>query len=391
MASKKFNLNAGSLGADQGMQNEFSIYLDLVRFVAAFLVLVYHSDFRALITDPVPFSSHGHAAVIVFFILSGYVISYITEKRENTPVAYWSSRLSRFYLLVIPVVLITPVLDMIGEARTPHFYEWKTTHDLAWLRIISSLTYMNEIWHVSIMSFSNVAFWSLCYEMWYYVMFAVATFMRGRARVLVLVLCALIVGPKILLLAPIWILGVILHRWTFPARLSGAVSWSMFIGSICAYALFQHVGLAEAGYRLLADMIGQRWARELNFSRYFLSDYVLALIVAAHFIGIRNIAVRFGWFLLPLERPIRWVAALTFPLYIMHQPLLQFFAAMFNGDPGTPVFYLQVIACTLVTVAICGTYAERKRPLVKSWFLALLKGLGSRLQRHVPGRQVAQP
>lgn len=161
------------------MKKEFSIYLDLVRFVAAALVVIYHSNQRNVITDSVPFSNHGHAAVIVFFVLSGYVISYIHSTRESQPVDYWSSRLARFYSLAVPAVLLCPLLDMAGEAIAPQFYAGVTTHTMAAVRIVSSLLYLNEMWTLSIMSFSNVPYWSLCYEMWYYVLFAIVAFTRG--------------------------------------------------------------------------------------------------------------------------------------------------------------------------------------------------------------------
>jgi peptidoglycan/LPS O-acetylase OafA/YrhL len=388
--SNKLNIGIPEDIRGTSMRKEFSIYLDLIRFLAAFMVVIYHSNTRALITDLVPFSNHGHAAVIVFFILSGYVISFVTSTRENTPIAYWSSRLSRFYLLVIPVVLLTPLLDVVGEALAPQFYDGKTTHGLAWLRILTSLFYMNEIWKISIMSFSNVPFWSLCYEMWYYVMFAVAAFTQGRTRIVLLAGCALLVGPKILLLAPIWVLGVVLHRWKGLYRLPEAVSWILFFGSIILYALFQYYRLTEYGYSLLGELIGTYWAGELAFSRYFIFDYPLALIIAANFIGSRNVAHRFAWLLVPLERPIRWIAGLTFPLYIMHQPLMQFFSAIINGNPHTPVFYLEVMACTLATVAVLGTYSERKRPGFKRWIQGVLQGFKARLPGATVGKPMAQ-
>lgn len=372
------------------MRKEFSIYLDFVRFMAALLVAISHSDNRALIADSVPFTEHSRAAVIVFFILSGYVISFVTSEHEGTPVAYWSSRLSRFYMLVIPVVLLNPVLDTIGQTLGPQFYEGKTPHGLAWLRILTSLTYLNEIWDLSIMSFSNVPFWSLCYEMWYYAMFAAFMFTKGRTRNWLLVACALIVGPKILLLAPIWVLGVVLHRWRAFDRIPEAISWALFFGSIGLYALFQRYDLTNYGYAQLIRLIGKHWAREFAFSRCFITDYPLALIIAANFIGFRNISHRFGSILIPLERPIRWLAGLTFPLYIIHQPLLLFFSALINGDPHTHGFYVEVVACTLLTVAIVGTYVERKRKVCKRWVNALLLELKGRRPKNTTSEPMVQ-
>ncbi len=39
---------------------------------------------------------------------------------------------------------------------------------------------LNEVWFISITSFSNVPYWSICYEMWYYVGFALIVFLPGR-------------------------------------------------------------------------------------------------------------------------------------------------------------------------------------------------------------------
>lgn len=358
------------------MKKEFSIYLDLVRFVAAFLVVLFHSNIRNISTDLIPFSTHGHHAVMVFFVLSGYVISYIAAGRENTPVEYWSSRLSRFYSLAIPVVLLAPVLDLAGQALAPEFYVGKTTHDLWALRILSSLLFTNEIWTLSIMSFSNVPYWSLCYEMWYYVLFAIAAFTKGTARTVLLVVTALFVGPKIMLLAPIWALGVVLHRWQRLYHLQAWQNWALFLGSIPAYLLFHHYQLSELGSEWLRALIGPEWHKQATFSRYFITDYWLALIIAANFVGFRGIAHHFSAPLIACERPIRWVASFTFSLYLLHQPLLQFFAALISGDPSQPWFYLQVLAATLVSVVAISLLTEQKRTHLRDAIRRQLIALG---------------
>ena len=77
------------------MNRSFSVYLDLVRFSAACLVYLWHSNMRLLVHDILPASSYGHSAVIVFFVLSGFVIAYVTDTKENNWVDYSASRLSR--------------------------------------------------------------------------------------------------------------------------------------------------------------------------------------------------------------------------------------------------------------------------------------------------------
>lgn len=357
------------------MKKEFSIYLDLVRFLASVMVVIYHSNIRAVITKILPFSNHGHAAVIVFFVLSGYVISYISATRESAPVEYWSSRLSRFYSLAIPAVLLCPVLDAVGESLAPQFYLDATTHSLGWLRVMSSLLYLNEIWSVSIMSFSNVPYWSLCYEMWYYVLFAIVAFTRGNARIWLTIGTMLFLGPKILVLAPLWLLGVALHRWQPLTRLPRWMYWVMFLSSWPLYAVFQHFDITEYGSQLLLRLIGEKWHHQAAFSKFFIMDYPLALIIAANFVGFRGVADHFSRPLRACERPIRWLAGYTFSLYILHQPLLLFYAAVFRGDPAGNLFYAEVTGATVLTIGVIGAFTEQKRHLLRGWIRQRLLSL----------------
>lgn len=359
------------------MKKEFSIYLDLVRFAAAFVVMMFHSNFRLLTWEPLPFFdlANSRAAVIIFFVLSGYVISYITTARESDPVDYWASRLSRFYSVALPIVLLCPLLDAVGSRLGPAFYEGRMASDYAWLRMLTSLTYTNEIWKLSIQSFSNVPYWSLCYEMWYYALFAVVAFVQGRARVWLVALILLFVGPKIIVMAPIWILGVVLHRYSGFERLAKWQSLLLFLGSWPLYALFYYYEVSAWGGKVLLALVGKELHAEAVFSRYFISDYLLALIVAANFIGFRGIGDYFARPLRLCERPIRWISSFTFSLYILHQPLLQFYSALINGDNLGRMFYLQVMCATIVTVIVIGTLTEQKRGALRRLIRAGLRKL----------------
>ncbi|MEO8304479.1 MAG: acyltransferase [Betaproteobacteria bacterium] len=343
------------------MRKEFSIYLDLIRFLAACLVVVYHSNLRAVVEPVLPASNYGHPAVIVFFVLSGYVIAFITDRKENTPVEYWASRLSRIYSLAIPAILLSVILDNVGERIEPSFYQGATTHDYGLLRAATSWLFINEIWTISITAFSNVPYWSLCYEMWYYVMFSVLTFMKGGRRVAVLVLIALFLGPKILLLAPLWFLGVVLYRWKAPERMPEWLGWVCTLGSIVAIVLFEHFDLTDVLTDTLKAAIGAQALKELTFSKFFLGDYLLGPIVYVNFLGMRRIAHRFSWLLLGAQRPIKACAGYTFSAYIYHQPLILFWAAVINGSPSGYAFYAGVISATVASIWILGWLTEQRR------------------------------
>jgi peptidoglycan/LPS O-acetylase OafA/YrhL len=261
--------------------------------------------------------------------------------------------------------LLCPLLDMVGEALAPQFYVGKTTHGLVLLRMFTSLTYLNEMWTLAIMSFSNVPYWSLNYEMWYYVLFAVVTFMRGRPRAVLATAVMVFIGPKILLLAPIWILGVVLHRYRAWYALRQWQYWTLFLVSWPLYWMYMEFQVADRSSDILGAWIGERWLIQLSFSKYFLGNYLLAVVIAANFIGFRGIAERFSAPLLALEKPIRWLSAYTFSLYILHQPLLQFYAAVINGDPRGHLFYAEVIAATVLTIGVVGAFTEQKRHHLK--------------------------
>ena len=89
------------------MNRAFSIYLDLVRFVAAVLVYLWHSNQKAIVDGPVFAGGYGPSAVIVFFVLSGFVIAYVVETKERDWRRYLAGRGARIYSVVVPVVVLT--------------------------------------------------------------------------------------------------------------------------------------------------------------------------------------------------------------------------------------------------------------------------------------------
>lgn len=108
------------------MNRQTSLYLDLVRFLAAVAVLVSHLCGQrftgGLLWQAEPYVDE---AVDVFFVLSGFVIGYVTDQREATAKSYAIARLARVYSVALPALVTTFVLDAIGAALRPDLYaEW---------------------------------------------------------------------------------------------------------------------------------------------------------------------------------------------------------------------------------------------------------------------------
>jgi peptidoglycan/LPS O-acetylase OafA/YrhL len=75
----------------------------------------------------------------------------------------------------------------------------------------------------------------------------------------------------------------------------------------------------------------------------------------------------------PCEKIARWLAGYTFSLYILHQPLLQFYAAVFNGDPHGRLFYAQVMLATLLSIVVIGHFTEHKRHHLRRMLITLMQ------------------
>jgi len=350
------------------MNRPFSVYLDLVRFIAAVLVYFYHSNQRFLIEQILPASNFGHSAVIVFFVLSGFVIAFVTTTKETTLSAYSASRISRVFSVAVPAVVLTIVLDSIGRELYRDIYEGYP-YDQFMARIGGSLLLINEIWLISITSFSNVPYWSICYEWWYYVVFGMVMFLPRRLGLLIAAVTMLIIGPKVILLAPIWWLGVLLYHWRAPREMSPAASWSMVLVSIVGIVLYHAWGISEIASEWLKSIIGADLHRSLTFSKFFVADYLLGILVFMNFAGMRNVAAAHGSVLMVVEKPVRFVANYTFTLYLLHQPLFLFWGSVVQGDPKTPWFWVTVTVLMAGSVGVVGHFTENRRQDLRRWLI----------------------
>ncbi len=346
-----------------------SLYLDLVRLGAALVVLLSHFAYsRFTAGEFLIFRRFGSDAVILFFVLSGYVIAHVTTEREKGLADYALSRLARLYSVALPALLVTVLLDHIGKILDPGLYTgWWYKDDGSLSRFLANAFFLNELWFQSIRPFSNGPYWSLGYEFWYYALFGAAYFLTGRIRILLVAAIALVVGPKILLLLPVWLLGVWTYRYNRWHTVAPSRAWAMFFFPIAVYAAIKGTSIDQDLRALTMDWLGQDFVRhELRWSDEFAISYLYALLVAMNFIAVHSLSKIFGRWLLPLARPIRYLAGLTFSIYLFHYPLLQFFSACYGREASDPTRQILLLASTLVTIVVLGAFTERKKHVAKA-------------------------
>jgi peptidoglycan/LPS O-acetylase OafA/YrhL len=357
------------------MHRNLSIYLDLVRFSAAMMVFVVHANYQRF-TGGLPvfwrFSHLGNDAVMVFFVLSGFVIAHVAAQKERTLPEFAASRFARLYSVVIPALILTIALDAAGSHLDPSLYTGRWyEQDYPLTRVLAGLTFTNELWFSYTRPFSNGPFWSLGYEAWYYALFAAAHYLRGNTRYAAVAAICLFIGPKILVLLPVWLLGVWAYRWAMASRLGVGAGLALFLGSIGLYLAFRLTGGPDFLYDLSEQLLGKDLLYDkLSWSRRFLSSYFIGACVAANFIGAVALAPALRKLPGLVERPVRYLAGFTFALYLLHYPLLQFFAAL------TPVAGLDdhrtafVVAGSLTLVWLIGGRVERQKAPLKALFLS---------------------
>lgn len=343
------------------MNKDVSVYLDLVRFMAAMAVFIDHVSGRrftgGLFWQVGPY---GPEAVDIFFVLSGFVIAYVYDTRENTVRSYAVSRFARIYSVAIPALLATFILDAIGRAAKPQIYT--ATWGYVWhgriSQIIHALTFTNEIWFNNSTPGSNLPFWSLGYEVWYYVIFAVFVFSTKSWRIPLVILMLIFVGPHIASKLPIWLLGV------------GAYSLCKrtFIPVPAAACLCFGAIIVWIGYEVYAWNMGRPIGSWL-----LLQDYIIGILFTVHLIGFRFISHIFRPILQFFSGSIRWIAGTTLTLYLFHLPLSQFFAAESLWGPSAWQTRVLIYGCVPILIVLIAEVTERRKNIWRRGFEAIFR------------------
>ncbi len=257
------------------MNRATSAYLDAIRLLAAFVVVIVHASYDRLAGKlPVVWriADLGNDAVMVFFVLSGFVIAFVADTKEKTLDSYAVSRAARLYSVALPALALTVVCDAIGNSLSPALYQgWWFEADHPIWRILANLLFINELWLSSVRPFSNGPFWSLGYEVWYYTIFASFHYTSGRTRYFWTVIASLVAGPKILLLLPVWLYGAMAYRAA--ARMNTG-KWSGLFAALAAataYWAFRSGGGREALTMWTERLLGTQLFADLGWSRDFLA------------------------------------------------------------------------------------------------------------------------
>ena len=314
-----------------------SAHLDLLRTVAAWAVMwghlrgLFFLDYQNLTNTSGPLkliyflTGFGHQAVLVFFVLSGFLISSSVWRNHFSKTWSWGayaiSRGTRLYIVLIPGLIFGALWDSlglhffreVGRYAQPlvNFNGMIVANTLTAGTFLGNLLFLQTIFCPTFGS--NGPLWSIANEFWYYLLFplglsASMAFSRknfGLAFVLALFgLClSVFLGIDKMLGFLIWLAGfaVMLACAKLPLR-GGALRWFYFVLTSLTLAGF----LAAARLERLPPVVSEL-AVGLGFSAFLYGFLQLDISIEAR-----------GSY----ARWLQLFAGFSYSLYVLHFPLL---------------------------------------------------------------------
>ena len=338
-----------------------SLWLDLIRAIAALVVVIGHAHQLGMYTGYYPFTMFLQLnAVVVFFVLSGLVIASSAASEGQTLASYAAARLARILPVALPVLLLSHFAAVYCAARgfapEPLGFD---DGSIAPLRTVFAGLFLSE--SVSTGLSINPPYWSLCYEVWFYVLFGIATFLKGWQRNVWLGIGCLVAGANIVLLLPAWLAGVTLARMKNTAEITPSQARLRITLALAALFTAEMIG------PVIGPLFWKVATWTLGHSHYAPSYIALAFCFAYGLTGLRALLGADNTLLEPFAKPIKWTADMSFSLYLLHWPLLTVLRANGVTAGGNALGFVVIVAAV---VAVSGGFAalteHRRKPLRKA-------------------------
>lgn len=309
----------GQLGDDYW----HSIVISLLRGLAAFVVAAAHlraEMYPGLRTVADPslwfqgfafFTGFAHQAVLVFFVISGWLVGGSLLNKMGQPGvmgSYAIDRATRLWTVLIPTFGLTLLFGLCTGVLVPGSIDFSAANEFSALSFAANLVGLQE---VMLSNFGgNYALWSLANETWYYVLFPLLVLLftarRAASRVAsgaALALAAVLLPVDIILYFAIWLLGVAFSRIRIDCGSLARCAWLVPLLAAAAY------------FRLTGD--NDKFDQSTLGMDLFLSLMFLVLLSSLQFkVAPTSKIAR------PLTRIGNFFAEFSFSLYVLHLPLI---------------------------------------------------------------------
>ena len=360
------------------MNNNFSITLNFWRWIAALLVVLNHArhlllvDFTNVDNKNIFIKGFyfitglGHEAVVIFFVISGYLVGGLTVGKWTENISYseyFVARFTRIYSVLVPALIIGGGLDWLGF----HFFDESEIYSnstknsinvvindrLSLINFVGNILNLegicNEIYG------SNGPLWSLAYEWWYYTIYAffLGALLHKKKSLKIL---NLTISLTLLILLPInltlwmlvWLIGVSVYLYGESSLPKPSVYACIFLFIL---ALFFSRTSHNVENFLDPEPIFKSFIRDFSFGIAF---------------AILLLSIYKQRFKLPYANTHKFLADFSYSIYLFHFPVFIFLTAISNdllsinsGDKQPTLKNLLFLSITCLIVYIYGYLMSR--------------------------------
>lgn len=312
--------------------------IDGVRGVASLVVVLYHcslvamphlnDEFAAWLTQsPVKIFFAGTEAVLVFFVLSGFVVALPVLRDGFAWSRYYPTRVLRLYLPVWgSLVLAAALIALVPrDAASMPDGSWMQN---AQATSVTPATFFNEAALITKSYDINNVLWSLRWELIFSlalpIFVGIAVLIRRHALIAALAACMLTVFGRIidveaLVYLPVFMLGTLMA-----VRLDDLLAWLRRPRRAWFWPCVTVIALAL----LIASWLSRPFAEPGTIAGRMMWGLAaigatLLIIVAMGWPSIRNL----------LERPsTQWLGRVSYSLYLVHAPLIGTLAFLWGSE-----------------------------------------------------------
>lgn len=346
-------------------------YLHIVRGLAALLVVFFHSkyvfwvggtiynkeiglhsfgDYAIFAADML--SSCGKECVIVFFILSAFVIKHSFSSHHYSWANFYKLRVIRIYwpflfsLLFSILILFLCVNYINPEIQRTNFRDYNTRLGDAY-NGLSAVQVIKTIFFIEYGEYAgfNYAYWSLGHELIFYLLFPVYNVMKRNAKLItaaILITLFILTGSTVFYYQVFFVAGLLLYDYFFNHSEKPVIKYKIIYQLLLA-VFFIAVNVTN---RVISEKFSD--AVTLIFS-FFIFDYILYFLKRKN-----NLLMKLG--------------DISYSLYLNHLPLLLLSYTVITLYTGKLVFYSRVPYYSGVFIAVLLTiplYYLAEKPSVK--------------------------
>lgn len=328
--------------------------LQSLRGLAALLVVLHHCsfyyDYDAGLKRGAEIAFNAHGAVVLFFVLSGYVLAKSLLARPldlSRIIEFYVRRLFRIYpALWLSIGAVALYVTVFANQPTPSYVtEWwwpaerrAGSVDLKHYALL--LGGISTPWPLPLWTLKIEIIGSILMP---FVAMAVLRAPRALAVLSMAALATLSLGPEVS--------GTLLYISGF--LVGAATLWLMPRLDLLVQSRWQWIAIGAAGLAML--LFGRNLMTADFRTNYFARPpFLLEALGAAMVIAL----VSARPYLVPLleRRPLVWLGDISYSLYLLHMPVLGLVAGTFDELLGLPPIggslILQTVALTAVVLAI---------------------------------------